>query len=103
MAVSNEDMLAMARKLPIPVPWDRDVFIANIAAQRGRPIHLIPTDTAALADQGYVPATNPETKVRLGTNGTKSERGGQIATTPSMGEMTKTNEMGTSSDRRGKW
>ena len=49
MAVSNEDMLAMARKLPIPVPWDRDVFIANIAAQRGRPIHLIPTDTAALA------------------------------------------------------
>ena len=49
MAVSNEDMLAMARELPIPVPWDRDVFIANIAAQRGRPIHLIPTDTAALA------------------------------------------------------
>lgn len=49
MAVSNEDMLAMARELPIPVPWDLDVFIANLAAQRGRPIHLIPTDTAALA------------------------------------------------------
>ncbi|RFZ10365.1 hypothetical protein DSM43518_02279 [Mycobacterium marinum] len=49
MAVSNEDMLAMARELPIPVPWDRDVFIANLAASRGRPIHLIPTDTAALA------------------------------------------------------
>ncbi|KKF03802.1 hypothetical protein [Mycolicibacterium obuense] len=42
-------MLAMARELPIPVPWDLDVFIANLAAQRGRPIHLIPTDTAALA------------------------------------------------------
>ncbi|MGH3580213.1 MAG: hypothetical protein ACRDUB_01390 [Mycobacterium sp.] len=38
----------MARELPIPVPWDRDVFIQNIAAQRGRPIHLIPTETAAL-------------------------------------------------------
>ncbi|RDH75375.1 hypothetical protein DVS77_27120 [Mycolicibacterium moriokaense] len=49
MAVSSEDMLAMARELPIPVPWDLDVFIANLAAQRGRPIHLIPTDTAALA------------------------------------------------------
>lgn len=50
MAVSNEDMLAMARELPIPVPWDLDVFIQNLAAYRGRPIRLIPTDTAALAD-----------------------------------------------------
>lgn len=49
MAVPNEEMLAMARELPIPVPWDLDVFIQNIAAQRGRPIHLIPTETAALA------------------------------------------------------
>lgn len=49
MAVPREDMLAMARELPIPVPWDRNVFVANLAAQRGRPIILIPTDTAALA------------------------------------------------------
>lgn len=50
MAISNEDMLAIARELPIPVPWDRDLFIQNIATMRGRPITLIPTDTAALAD-----------------------------------------------------
>jgi hypothetical protein len=50
MAISNNDMLAMARELPIPVPWDRDVFVANVAQMRGRAITLIPTDTAALAD-----------------------------------------------------
>ncbi|WP_082959826.1 hypothetical protein [Mycobacterium sp. E2462] len=50
MAVSNADMLAMARDLPIPVPWDRNVFIDKLADQRGRPIRLIPTNTAALAD-----------------------------------------------------
>jgi hypothetical protein len=50
MAISNNDMLAMARELPIPVPWDRDVFINNVAQMRGRAIKLIPTDTAALVD-----------------------------------------------------
>jgi hypothetical protein len=50
MAISNADMLALARQLPIPVPWDRDVFINNLSELRGRPIRLIPTDTAALAD-----------------------------------------------------
>lgn len=49
MAVSHKEMMALARELPIPVPWDRDVFIRNLAEQRGRPIRLIPTDTAALA------------------------------------------------------
>lgn len=48
MAVSNEELLALARELPIPVPWDRATFIANIAAMRDRPIRLVPTDTAAL-------------------------------------------------------
>jgi len=48
MAVSNADMLSMARELPIPVPWDRNVFISNLAQSRGRPIRLIPTNTAAL-------------------------------------------------------
>jgi hypothetical protein len=44
VTVSNsDDMLALARKLPIPVPWDRDVFLQNLARQRGRPIHLIAT------------------------------------------------------------
>jgi hypothetical protein len=50
MAISNNDMLTFARKLPIPVPWDRDAFIANVAKMRGRAITLIPTDTAALGD-----------------------------------------------------
>lgn len=48
MAVSNEELLALTRELPIPVPWDRATFIANIAAMRDRPIRLVPTDTAAL-------------------------------------------------------
>ena len=48
MAVSNDELLALARQLPIPVPWDREEFIANIAAERGRSIRLVPTDTAAL-------------------------------------------------------
>jgi hypothetical protein len=50
MAMTNEELLALARELPIPVPWHRDVFIANIGRLRGRPIRLVPTDTAALAD-----------------------------------------------------
>ncbi|PJE17464.1 MAG: hypothetical protein CK429_06885 [Mycobacterium sp.] len=48
MAVSNAEMLALARKLPIPVPWDRNVFIENLARERGRPIQLIPTDVTAI-------------------------------------------------------
>jgi hypothetical protein len=49
-ATSNADMLALARRQPIPVPWDRDIFIRNLAELRGRPIRLVPTDTATLAD-----------------------------------------------------
>lgn len=45
MAISHEDMLARARELPIPVPWDRNAFVHNLAELRGRPITLIPTDT----------------------------------------------------------
>jgi hypothetical protein len=50
MTVSNADMLSMARELPIPVPWDRDVFIQNFAEMRGRPITLVPIETAILLD-----------------------------------------------------
>lgn len=50
MVVSNADMLALARELPIPVPWDRDVFISNLGEMRGRTIRLIPADIAGLAD-----------------------------------------------------
>lgn len=48
MATSTTELLNLARTLPIPVPWDRDVFIARVAEMRGRPITLIPADTAAL-------------------------------------------------------
>jgi hypothetical protein len=50
MTVPTSDMLALARKLPIPVPWDRDEFIENIARERGRPIRLIATDTSAFTE-----------------------------------------------------
>ena len=50
MPVSNADILALTRTLPIPVPWDRNVFIENLGQMRGRPIRLVPADTAALAD-----------------------------------------------------
>ena len=49
MAVPNAELLALARQLPIPVPWDRDVFIQSMSQLRGRPIRLVPTDTADLA------------------------------------------------------
>ncbi|QUR68725.1 hypothetical protein [Mycobacterium spongiae] len=50
MALSNNEILAIARELPIPVPWDRDRFIQNLATLRGRPIKLIATDTVTLTD-----------------------------------------------------
>ncbi|MFA4082546.1 hypothetical protein [Mycobacteroides salmoniphilum] len=49
MALSAEEMLERARKLPIPTPWDLNEFIANIAEMRRRPIHLIGTDTVTAA------------------------------------------------------
>ncbi|ORB82713.1 hypothetical protein B1987_01325 [Mycobacterium kansasii] len=50
MAVPNAELLALARTLHIPVPWNRDVFIENLASQRGRPIRLLPTDTSAFTE-----------------------------------------------------
>lgn len=47
---SNAEMLALARSLPVPTPWNRDRFIDNLAAMRGRPITLLPTETSVLAD-----------------------------------------------------
>lgn len=38
MRESHADILALARQLPITVPWDRDVFIDNVSAVRGRAI-----------------------------------------------------------------
>lgn len=49
MALSNDEMLAKARELPLPKRWDRAQFIKNLAEMRGRRIHLVPADTASLA------------------------------------------------------
>lgn len=50
MALTNQEILEKARQLPIPIPWNRDQFIANMAELRGRPIRLVPTDTISLVD-----------------------------------------------------
>lgn len=50
MALSNADLSAIVKQMPIPVPWDRDQFIARVSEMRGRPIHLVPVDTASLID-----------------------------------------------------
>lgn len=49
MTTTNGELLSIARELPLPVPWDRGQFIDSLAELRGRPITLIPTDTASLA------------------------------------------------------
>lgn len=40
---SKADMLALVRALPVPTPWDRAVFIDDVARLRGRPIRVVPT------------------------------------------------------------
>lgn len=40
---SKADMLALVRTLPVPVPWDRTIFIDAIARLRRRPIRVVPT------------------------------------------------------------
>ena len=50
MALSEADLGKIIKQRPIPVPWDREKFIEQVSALRGRPIHLIPVDTASLVD-----------------------------------------------------
>ena len=47
MAIPAAELLELARSLPIPVPWDRQAFIRSVAEMRGRPITLLPIDTAS--------------------------------------------------------
>ncbi|MEZ0351034.1 hypothetical protein [Mycobacterium sp. pR1184] len=49
MTTPDTELEALARRMPIPVPWDRHEFVDNVARMRGRPIRLIPTPTPALA------------------------------------------------------
>lgn len=50
---SKADMLALVRTLPVPVPWDRSLFIDGVARLRGRPIRVVPTvDKLALSPCG---------------------------------------------------
>lgn len=50
MTLSNQEILDLARTLPIPTAWDRDAFVQQVAEMRGRPIRLVPVETAFLAD-----------------------------------------------------
>lgn len=50
MSLSEVDLKTIIKQMPIPVPWDREQFIAEVSALRGRPIQLIPVDTASLVD-----------------------------------------------------
>jgi Zn-dependent peptidase ImmA (M78 family) len=49
MTTTNDELMAIARELPLPVPWDRGRFINAFAELRGRPITLVPTDTVSLS------------------------------------------------------
>lgn len=44
-----DELVALARRMPIPVPWDRHQFVDSVARMRGRPIRLVPTPTSTLA------------------------------------------------------
>lgn len=48
MAVASNNILDLVRALPIPTPWNRNVFVENLSKKRGRAITLVPTDTASL-------------------------------------------------------
>jgi hypothetical protein len=48
--LSDDDLTRIIKDMPIPVPWNRDVFVQNISQLRGREIILIPVDTATLPD-----------------------------------------------------
>lgn len=50
MTLSDKDIARLVKEMPIPVPWDRDEFVARISELRGRKITLVPVDTAALVD-----------------------------------------------------
>jgi hypothetical protein len=50
MTLSDADIDGIVKQMPIPVPWNRDVFVERVSALRNRPIVLIPVDTAALVD-----------------------------------------------------
>jgi hypothetical protein len=48
--MSDADLVRIVKDMPIPVPWDRDVFVQRVSKLRGREIVLIPVDTATLVD-----------------------------------------------------
>ncbi|ORB73293.1 hypothetical protein [Mycobacterium scrofulaceum] len=45
MTTPDDELEALVRRMPIPVPWDRHQFVDNVARMRRRPIRLIPTPT----------------------------------------------------------
>ena len=50
MALSDAGISDIVKRLPIPNPWNREAFVAQIARLRRRPIELVPVDTSTLLD-----------------------------------------------------
>lgn len=50
MPLSETDLDTIVTQMPIPDPWDREIFVEQVSALRGRPIRLIPVDTATIID-----------------------------------------------------
>lgn len=48
MTISNAELGDLVGQLPLPVPWDIEAFVDNLARQLRRPIRLVPADTAPL-------------------------------------------------------
>lgn len=48
--VSDAQIRDLVRTLPIPSPWDRNLLIERLAADRGRPIKLMAIDANAFVD-----------------------------------------------------
>ncbi|SEE29120.1 hypothetical protein SAMN04490220_7268 [Rhodococcus jostii] len=43
---SSNHLRRIVAEMSIPVPWNRDQLVADVAARRGRPIHLVPVSHA---------------------------------------------------------
>jgi len=50
MGTSARRIKKVLAQVPIPDPWDRSRFVANVAELRGRPITLVPTGMLGAID-----------------------------------------------------
>lgn len=50
MTISNAELSNLVGQLPLPVPWNVEGFVDNLAHRQRRPIRLVPVNTATLRD-----------------------------------------------------